>query len=196
MAVTREILEKLKAPFQLKWKVVKLLPDNINPTQMVIVGYVNPRQVQDRLDEVVGPENWQDDYAECRNKQFCRIGIKVNDEWIWKGDSGTETFLEAGKGETSDSFKRAAVHWGINRYAYELGEITIACKVINDLPTPCDESGTILKGNDLLNECKRISSLNNSDLLFDKIILPGKAIIETTQSVKPRKPSKHKQILP
>ncbi|WP_347219333.1 hypothetical protein [Chryseobacterium sp.] len=197
MGVTKQQLEKLKEPLQLKWRVRGLQPDNVNPTHMIIVGYVNPRQVQDRLDDVLGPENWQDDYAECKNKQFCRIGIKINDEWIWKGDSGTETFLDPGKGETSDSFKRAAVHWGINRDTYELGEITIACKMVEGKPFPCDVNGNVLKGELLLNECKRISALNESDLVFDKNVIQIKPNTKKEVLVKSgRNPNKPKVILP
>lgn len=197
MGVTKQQLEKLKEPLQLKWRVRGLHPDNVNPTHMTIVGYVNPRQVQDRLDDILGPENWQDDYAECKNKQFCRIGIKINDEWIWKGDSGTETFLDPGKGETSDSFKRAAVHWGINRDTYELGEVTIACKMENGIPVPCTETGVILKGQSILAECKRISESKNADLVFDKNVFQIKPIIKKEASVKRgRKPNKPKVILP
>ncbi|WP_312399916.1 Rad52/Rad22 family DNA repair protein [Chryseobacterium sp.] len=167
-------LKQLKAPLQLKWRVKALKPDNKDPKEMVLVPYVDARQVQDRLDEVLGADNWQDDYLEVKGKQFCRIGIKVNGEWIWKGDSGAESLLDPTKGETSDSFKRAAVHWGINRDTYELGEITIKCKVVNDLPVPVDVKGNQLTGEDLLSECKKIASEKDSELKFDRNVLPVK----------------------
>lgn len=177
--VTTEDFEKLKAPMSLKWLVRALKPDNLNPTEMIIVAYVDARQVQDRLDEVLGAANWQDDYFESKGKQFCKIGIRVNSEWIWKGDSGIETLLDSTKGETSDAFKRAAVHWGVNRDTYELGEITIKCKVVDELPVPVDAKGNVLNGEKLLTECKRIAALRNPDLKFTKNLLSFKSAIKT-----------------
>ncbi|TQM18295.1 Rad52/Rad22 family DNA repair protein [Chryseobacterium aquifrigidense] len=198
MGVERNQLYRLKEPFKLKWRVKSLLPDNVNPTHMVIVGYIDARQVYERLDQVVRPENWQEDYFECKGKQFCKIGIKIGDEWIWKGDSGTETFADPSKGETSDSVKRAAVHWGINKEAYELGEITIKCKMDNGYPAPCDEAGNILKGDQILAECKRIAS-SKSELIFDKNVLPRtiyNATVKPEEKKQRRKKSEPKIIMP
>ena len=39
-------------------------------------------------------------------------------EWVWKADCGTESQTEKEKGESSDSFKRACVCWGIGRELY------------------------------------------------------------------------------
>ncbi|SIR25147.1 Rad52/Rad22 family DNA repair protein [Chryseobacterium indoltheticum] len=172
-------LKDLKKPLQLKWRVKALKPDNKNPKEMVLVPYVDARQVQDRLDDVLEARNWQDDYFEVKGKQFCKIGIKIGEEWIWKGDSGIESHLDPTKGETSDAFKRAAVHWGINRDTYELGEITIKCKVVNELPVPVDSKGNQLSGDTLLAECKRISALKDSELKFDRNVLPLKSAIIT-----------------
>lgn len=70
------------------------------------------------LDETVGAENWQRDHFELKGNLFCRIGIKCGDEWVWKADCGTESQTEKEKGESSDSFKRSAVVWGIGRELY------------------------------------------------------------------------------
>ena len=40
--------------------------------------------------------------------------------WVWKSDGAGATDFEGAKGAFSDSFKRAAVHWGIGRYLYDL----------------------------------------------------------------------------
>ncbi|MDR3026014.1 hypothetical protein [Chryseobacterium sp.] len=198
MGVTKLELDRLKDPLPLKWRVKGLIPDNINPTHMVIVGYIDARQVYDRLDKALGAGNWQEDYFECKGKQFCKIGIKVYDEWIWKGDSGIESFADPSKGETSDSVKRAAVHWGINREVYELGEITIKCKMDNGYPAPCDEAGNILKGDQILAECKRIAS-GKSELIFDKNVLPrtiNNATVKPEEKKPRRKKTEPKIIMP
>lgn len=188
-------LKDLKNPLQLKWRVKALKPDNKDPNEMVLVPYVDARQVQDRLDEVVGAHLWQDDYFEVKGKQFCKIGIKIGEEWIWKGDSGNETLLDAQKGETSDSFKRAAVHWGINRDAYELGEITISCKMIGDKPVPTDKAGNQLKGESLLAECRRISAETESDLKFDRNVLPPKSAMAKTSTAQNKTRTKKSKVV-
>jgi len=87
------------------------------------VAYVDARQVQDKLDDVVGPNNWQTKYETIGNQLFCHLGIWDNDksEWVWKSDTGTESMAEKEKGMVSDAFKRAAVQWGVGRFLYSLG---------------------------------------------------------------------------
>lgn len=70
------------------------------------------------LDELCGAENWQRKHYECKGNLFCSVGIKVNNEWVWKDDCGAESYTEKEKGEASDSFKRACVNWGIGRELY------------------------------------------------------------------------------
>ena len=75
----------------------------------------------DRLDEVIGAENWQTRYKDVKGNLFCGIGIKINDEWVYKYDAGAETLTEKRKKlEASDSFKRAGVQWGIGRFLYDI----------------------------------------------------------------------------
>ena len=54
--------------------------------------------------------------------QLCGISVWDDDkkEWITKWDSADETNFEGTKGGLSDSMKRAAYHWGVGRYLYEL----------------------------------------------------------------------------
>ncbi|WP_336716334.1 Rad52/Rad22 family DNA repair protein [Chryseobacterium mucoviscidosis] len=200
MFITEDTLKELKKPLKLKWRVKGFLPNNVNPEKMILIGYVDARQVQDRFDEVLSASNWQTEYYEVKGKQFCKIGIKIGSEWIWKGDSGTESFSDPGKGETSDSFKRAAVHWGVNRDTYEMGEINIKCILKDNKPYPCDEKGNILFGESLLQECKRISSLKDSELIFDRNIIPATPAAESPELPGPKKrekkPKNVKIILP
>lgn len=80
--------------------------------------YKNARCDMNILDETVGVGRWQRRHYECKGNLFCEIGIKVDEEWIWKGDCGTESNTEKEKGEASDSFKRAGFNWGIGRELY------------------------------------------------------------------------------
>lgn len=85
------------------------------------LSYITARQVQDRLDEVCGPENWSNEFKEIGGHLVCRIGIKCGNEWVWKEDVGTESNIEAEKGSFSDAMKRAAVMWGVGRFLYGEG---------------------------------------------------------------------------
>jgi hypothetical protein len=89
------------------------------PTKGIALAYVNARDVMKRLDDVCG-DNWQVEYpfAGC-----CRIGIKIDNEWLWRSNGAGETDVEGEKGQFSDAFKRAAVLWGVGRYLYYLDNI-------------------------------------------------------------------------
>ena len=90
-----------------------------------ILAYKDARVDMNRLDKVVGPENWQRDHKEIKNVVYCGIGIIVEDGWVWKWDAGTESLTEKQKGEASDSFKRAGFNWGIGRELYDYPAITV-----------------------------------------------------------------------
>lgn len=110
-------LNDLKKEIPYQWRVQSF---SKNKAVATCVAYIDARDAMDLLDEVCGPENWQCEYYQVKNTMFCRIGIKVGEEWVWKADCGSETDVEAEKGEGSDSFKRAAVKWGIGRFLYSL----------------------------------------------------------------------------
>lgn len=90
--------------------------------------YKDARVDMDILDETVGCENWQRRHYDVKGNMYCSVGIKINNEWIWKDDCGTESKTEKEKGESSDSFKRACVNWGIGRELYTSPKIFINCK--------------------------------------------------------------------
>lgn len=73
------------------------------------------------LDETVGPENWENEFYECKGTLFCKVGIRVTrstTDWVWKADAGSPSNMEAAKGEASDAFKRACFKWGLGRELY------------------------------------------------------------------------------
>lgn len=108
------------------------------------VAYIDARDVMDLLDQVCGVENWQCSYKEIKNNIYCEISIFINGQWVSKMDCGTESKTEAEKGEASDSFKRAAVKWGIGRFLYEIPMQfvkTDAVKDGNNYPNVIDDNG-------------------------------------------------------
>jgi len=113
-------LQDLKKVIPHKWRV-----QSTNEYGSQCVAYVDARDVQDLLDEVCEPHNWQVVYEEHKGNLFAKIGVKIGDEWVWKSDCGTESNIEKQKGESSDAFKRAAVMWGVGRFLYSLKIIKI-----------------------------------------------------------------------
>lgn len=121
---SKEMLEALKAPFDprlIHWRVGATTKDK---DKGIALAYINARDVMKRLDDVCGL-NWQ---AEYPFEGCCRIGLKVDGEWIWRTNGAGETDVEGEKGRYSDAFKRAAVLWGIGRYLYYLPNVWVPLK--------------------------------------------------------------------
>lgn len=89
----------------------------------ICVPYVTNRAIQVRLDEVVGPENWRNEFRPGPDGGvMCGLSIRVGGEWVTKWDGAENTDVEGVKGGLSGAMKRAAVQWGIGRYLYALDE--------------------------------------------------------------------------
>ena len=117
------ILGKLKEPFQ----KIHFRPKTCNNGSVLLLAYLDSRDVMKRLDDVFGI-NWECEYKEIKGSLFCGITIWSDGLKITKWDCGTVSEVEAEKGESSDSFKRAAVKFGIGRYLYYLP--TLFVKVV------------------------------------------------------------------
>jgi len=102
-------------PLKLSWRIGSKSKGNAT-----VLAYIDARDVQDRLDDAVGNGNWKNEYFFHGSRVLCRLSIKIGSEWISKEDGAGDTHIEGEKGGLSDAFKRAAVHWGINRDAYAL----------------------------------------------------------------------------
>ena len=87
--------------------------------------YKTARTDMDILDETFGPENWQVDYKSIDGKLYCGIGVRIGTEWIWKWNTGTESNMEAQKGEASDAMKRSGFCWGTGRELYTAPDIVL-----------------------------------------------------------------------
>lgn len=89
----------------------------------IALPYIDARQVMERLDEIVGPENWSDTYKSVDSQSvICELtiyGITKSDAGQAKPDSGTGE-VKALKSAVSDALKRAAVKWGIGQFLYSL----------------------------------------------------------------------------
>lgn len=126
--IIKDLRLRLSAPFppeRVSWRVGSTTADK---KRGMALAYIDARDVMERLDDVVGPMNWQCRYTHAGAITICEIGIGVYDagNWIWKANGAGSTDVEAEKGACSDAFKRAAVLWGIGRYLYDLASPWVA----------------------------------------------------------------------
>jgi len=90
------------------------------------VHYITARTAMNRLDGVLGPENWWDEYVPGQNSVLCRLTIRLPDgSTLTKADAGGYAGMpdsgDDDKSGFSDAFKRAAVKFGVGRYLYRDG---------------------------------------------------------------------------
>lgn len=118
-----EITSALAAPFDAD--EVKFKPGATSGNRAMAIAYIDARAVMDRLDETVGPANWQDEYEpHPGGTVLCRLRLRIGGEWLTKQDVGGESEQkdegDRHKAAVSDALKRAAVKWGIGRFLYRL----------------------------------------------------------------------------
>ena len=92
-------LADLKKPFppeRISWRVGSTTKDK---SKGMALAYIDARDVQDRLDEVCGVENWQCRYVPMHDKKtVCEVGLRLHivtgsnlgdyeKEWVWKSRS-------------------------------------------------------------------------------------------------------------
>jgi hypothetical protein len=134
-----EAFALLSRPFradELEWR---LGATNKGKTKGMMLPYVTNRAIMERLDEVVGPPYWSEDYRHVRESSkgwICSLTIQVIDQdernespfqilRVDHEDAADETDIEPSKGAASDSMKRVAVKFGIGRYLYWLPQFWV-----------------------------------------------------------------------
>lgn len=141
-----QIKAELASPFpsaDVDWRIQHATQDK---SRGLAVPYLQSRAIQSRLDDVVGPYNWKSEYkpwhpVASSNKttasQLCGLAIYCEErgEWVQKWDGAENTDIEPVKGGISDSFKRAAVLWGIGRYLYGIGSLWVGLEMKGKNPT-------------------------------------------------------------
>ena len=149
-------MAEIKFKDLLKEMPYKFKPQAIRFGKATMVSYIDARDVQDRLDEVCCPANWQSDYKVIDGNMYCGIAVNVgtteDSRWIWKWDCGTESNMEKEKGQASDAFKRAAVQWGVGRFLYRLGIVELKAVDYKGKEKPAKDDGSILWNNNDITE--------------------------------------------
>jgi hypothetical protein len=121
----REALSAHFAPDDIEWRIGQAGKKDGGEIWAKAFAYITNRAIQDRLDAVVGPENWRNEYRPWEIGTpgvLCGLSLKIDGEWVTKWDGAEQTDMEAMKGGLSGAMKRAAVQWGIGRYLYDLPE--------------------------------------------------------------------------
>ena len=123
-------LAKPIAAEDLEWRLQRTF-ESRGETLGIAVPYVTNRAIMNRLDSVVGPENWYNEFKPWHNSgkkeaQICGISIFFEGkDFITKWDGAEDSDIEPVKGGLSDSMKRAAVQWGIGRVLYNMDTVLV-----------------------------------------------------------------------
>jgi hypothetical protein len=127
----KAIAAALAAPFppdDVEWRVGST---NQDKTRGLALAYISNRAIQQRLDDVVGPWGWRNEFTSGPGGGvLCGISVYFGPEigWVTKFDGAENTDFESVKGGLSDSMKRAGYQWGIGRYLYKLPSVWMACE--------------------------------------------------------------------
>lgn len=118
------MLKQLKNPFPTNLLHFRIGAKSKDKTKAIPLAYLTMRDIQKRLDEVCGMDGWTKDTEIIASNgvvvaEKTTLSIKMpNGDWISKDGIGEPTKIAGPLGAESQSFKRAAVAWGISRYLY------------------------------------------------------------------------------
>jgi len=122
ITLTPELTAQLRAPFD--WSDIEVRPGSVRKdgTAALALAYADPRVYEERLDEVVGPENWSVEFAPWGDhKLICRLTIGS----VTKCSTGEADPKDKNAGTVAEaqSFKRACTKFGLGRYLYQLAQV-------------------------------------------------------------------------
>lgn len=127
--VTELDILKLEQIFEPKWRIQSV---HKTKRQATCFAYFQKEMAIQILNDCLGATNWQRKYSSIQYDKdkyivTCSIGIKINDEWLWRedaGDGGQNDDIEE-KSIMTSSFKRACSAWGIGMFLNQLGFPTV-----------------------------------------------------------------------
>lgn len=130
-----EIQRLLADPFEehdIEWRVQQSGVTAKQKPWVMVIPYITNRAIQQRLDDVVGIDAWENIYQEAAAGKgyLCGLKVRFGDKWITKWDGSEYTQIEALKGALSGAMKRCAVQFGIGRYLYSLETEFATCSLV------------------------------------------------------------------
>ena len=95
---------------------IEVRPSHIKNGKANLLLYIDSRAAVSLLNDTVGNLNWQSKFYEVNEQLIGEIGIYDDEKgsWIWKGDTGSASDIEASKGLISDIYKRVLSRWGVD----------------------------------------------------------------------------------
>lgn len=127
--LTREDLEKLRAPFPEDKVCVKVQSFNANKTRALLVPYLQHIDVTERIEQVDPLWESQITHAPYWHQEYCSVQMRLTIKGISRENSGEG---QDSKAATSDALKRCAMSFGIGRYLYESEHVWVAYDKDND----------------------------------------------------------------
>lgn len=157
------VWEELAKPFaddEIEWRTSRCGIGGSGVKYAMLVPYIDSRAVMRRLDEVVGPANWTDDYQRVDGKTemgfLCRLTLEIDGTKVTKVDGAEMSDFAEIKGGISDALKRAFVKFGGGRYLYTCPEVTVFGDDIKDGYPPKGRDDTVsVVGKDFKGWCER-----------------------------------------
>lgn len=121
--ITEEMHAALRRPFpvgEVEWRLqsAKLIDGKVRG---MCLAYITAREVMDRLDMVFGASGWSSSLSPIMlGGKDTGIICTITAGGVSHSDVSDLTDVEPLKGGASTALKRAAVHYGIGRYLYDL----------------------------------------------------------------------------
>lgn len=134
MTKHKKIYEELTKPFtekQIKFRIGSTGYTN-GKAWALLLAYVDSRDIEQRLDDVLGFENWEDEYIPISYQDkknvnisgyICNLTINIDGKKITKSNSAEMTAVEGIKGGCSKALVRTASRFGIGRHLYDFKNI-------------------------------------------------------------------------
>lgn len=137
-----QVFQELSAPIPYQWRVKTFYKDGVAKSELKagrlpegtkgqFLAYIDARDVFDRLDAVVGPDNWQDEFEvidAANHVVSVTLNVAIEGQHVYKSDVGYPNSAgdeEPFKSAVSDGIKRAGVHFGIGRFLYSLDPVWV-----------------------------------------------------------------------
>ena len=112
---------ELKKVRPLKADEIEIRVQQVTENGCSLLLYKDARCDMRLLDELYSPLGWTRKHEVINGNLFCTVSVwdKEKQIWISKQDVGTESNTEKEKGQSSDSFKRACVNFGLGIELYD-----------------------------------------------------------------------------
>ncbi len=118
-----DIYEQLSRPFAAELIELKPGATTKDKTKALALAYVDARAYQDRLDSVVGPDNWSVEYRPLPGGAglICRLTLLgVTREDVGEAEQSDPNHATS---SAMQAFKRACAAFGLGRYLYRLPQV-------------------------------------------------------------------------